>query len=163
MTTHVPDKADPSMEDILASIRDILQEDEAGTSPLELTEAMLVTPPPRPAAPMAEPERPSVVVEPPVTVDMPTPPAPEAAAPPQATSLLAPAVAAAAAAALGELARAVAADRTAPISRGNASIEDVVREEIRPLLKAWLDEHLPGMVEHIVKAEIARLMGRNAG
>jgi cell pole-organizing protein PopZ len=162
MTTHVPDKADPSMEDILASIRDILQEDEAGTSPLELTEAMLVTPPPRPA-PLAEPERPSVVVEPPVTVDMPAPPAPEAAAPPQATSLLAPAVAAAAAAALGELARAVAADRTAPVSRGNVSIEDVVREEIRPLLKAWLDEHLPGMVEHIVKAEIARLMGRNAG
>jgi cell pole-organizing protein PopZ len=72
-------------------------------------------------------------------------------------------VAAAAAAALGELARAVAADRTAPVSRGNVSIEDVVREEIRPLLKAWLDEHLPGMVEHIVKAEIARLMGRNAG
>jgi cell pole-organizing protein PopZ len=161
MTPHDP-KADPSMEDILASIRDILQEDEAGTSPLELTEAMLVASSPAPAVP-AKPEPPSVVAEPPVAVDMPQSPPPEPQPAPQATSLLAPAVAAAAAAALGELAKAVAGDRAAPVSRGGASIEDVVREEMRPLLKAWLDQHLPGMVEHIVKAEIARLMGRNPG
>ncbi|MCG7360431.1 DUF2497 domain-containing protein [Roseomonas sp. ACRSG] len=161
MTAHDP-KADPSMEDILASIRDILQEDEAGTSPLELTEAMLVPVPRTPAAP-PKPEAPSMVAEPPVAVDMPPPPPPEPAAPQQATSLLAPAVAAATAAALGQLAKAVAGDRAAPVSRGGASIEDVVREEMRPLLKSWLDQHLPGMVEHIVKAEIARLMGRNPG
>jgi cell pole-organizing protein PopZ len=161
MTPHDP-KADPSMEDILASIRDILQEDEAGTSPLELTEAMLVSSAPASAAP-AKPEPPTIMVEPPVAVDMPPPPQAEPQAPQQSTSLLAPAVAAAAAAALGELAKAVAGDRAAPVSRGSVSIEDVVREEMRPLLKAWLDQHLPGMVEHIVKAEIARLMGRNTG
>ena len=150
------------MEDILASIRDILQEDEAGTSPLELTEAMLVAQPPAPAVP-AKPEPPVMLPEPPVAVDMPPPPPPEPRAAPQAASLLAPTVAAATAAALGELATAVASNRAAPVHRGGASIEDVVREEMRPLLKAWLDQHLPGMVEHIVKAEIARLMGSGPG
>ena len=150
------------MEDILASIRDILQEDEAGTSPLELTEAMLVPVPQTPATP-PKAESPPLAAEPPVPVDLPSPPPSEPPAAPQMTSLLAPAAAAAAAAALGQLAKAVAGDRSSPVSRGGASIEDVVREEMRPLLKAWLDQHLPGMVEHIVKAEIARLMGRNPG
>ena len=39
----------------------------------------------------------------------------------------------------------------------------ILPHEMRPLLKAWLDQHLPGMVEHIVKAEIARLMGGGPG
>ncbi len=41
-----------------------------------------------------------------------------------------------------------------------ASIEDVVREEVRPLVKNWLDAHLPGMVERMVRAEIERVLGR---
>jgi cell pole-organizing protein PopZ len=139
------------MEDILASIRQILSEDEQATPdapPLELTEAMLVE---QPVEPMPMP----------VVIDIPQPAATSSSMDLQA--LLAPATAAATAAALGELARAVAGERTAPVSRGGASIEDVVREEIRPLLKAWLDQHLPGMVEQLVKAEIARVIGRNAG
>jgi cell pole-organizing protein PopZ len=37
------------------------------------------------------------------------------------------------------------------------TLEDLVREMLRPLLKAWLDDNLPGMVERIVKAEIERV------
>jgi cell pole-organizing protein PopZ len=39
-------------------------------------------------------------------------------------------------------------------------LEDMVREMLRPMLKAWLDEHLPGMVEDHVKREITRITGR---
>jgi cell pole-organizing protein PopZ len=37
------------------------------------------------------------------------------------------------------------------------TLEDLVREMLRPLLKGWLDDNLPGMVERIVKAEIERV------
>ena len=33
----------------------------------------------------------------------------------------------------------------------------LVREMIRPLVKAWVDEHLPDMVERLVAAEIERM------
>jgi uncharacterized protein len=39
-------------------------------------------------------------------------------------------------------------------------LEDMVREMLRPMLKAWLDEHLPQMVEEHVKREISRITGR---
>jgi cell pole-organizing protein PopZ len=37
------------------------------------------------------------------------------------------------------------------------TLEDLVREMLRPLLKSWLDDNLPSMVERIVKAEIERV------
>jgi uncharacterized protein len=39
-------------------------------------------------------------------------------------------------------------------------LEDMVREMLRPMLKTWLDEHLPQMVEDHVKREISRITGR---
>ena len=39
-------------------------------------------------------------------------------------------------------------------------LEEMVREMLRPMLKAWLDEHLPQMVEEHVKREISRITGR---
>lgn len=39
-------------------------------------------------------------------------------------------------------------------------LEDMVREMLRPMLKQWLDEHLPQMVEEHVKREISRITGR---
>jgi cell pole-organizing protein PopZ len=69
-------------------------------------------------------------------------------------------VAAAATAAVSRLLGAVASDRAATVTRGGPSIEDVVREELRPLLKDWLDQHLPGIVERLVRAEIERVVGR---
>jgi hypothetical protein len=147
------------MDDILASIRRILNEDEATVArppaspdagePIDLTESMLVSPPPVVPVPVAapaepEPEQPARAPEPSVS-----------------GGLVAPAVAAATTAALGHLLRTVAAERTAPLHRGGGpSIEDVVREEVRPLLKDWLDQHLPPLVERLVRAEIERVIGR---
>ena len=39
-------------------------------------------------------------------------------------------------------------------------LEDMVREMLRPMLKQWLDDHLPQMVEEHVKREITRITGR---
>ena len=39
-------------------------------------------------------------------------------------------------------------------------LEDMVREMLKPILKQWLDEHLPQMVEDHVKREITRITGR---
>jgi len=39
------------------------------------------------------------------------------------------------------------------------TLEDIVRGLLRPLLQAWLDEHLPGIVERLVREEIARVVG----
>jgi uncharacterized protein len=41
---------------------------------------------------------------------------------------------------------------------GNArTLEDLVREMLRPLLKSWIDDNLPGLVERIVRAEVERV------
>ncbi len=39
-------------------------------------------------------------------------------------------------------------------------LEDMVREMLRPILKQWLDDHLPAMVDEHVKREITRITGR---
>ncbi|HSR00415.1 MAG TPA: DUF2497 domain-containing protein [Sphingomicrobium sp.] len=39
-------------------------------------------------------------------------------------------------------------------------LEEMVREMLRPMLKQWLDEHLPQMVDEHVKREISRITGR---
>jgi uncharacterized protein len=43
------------------------------------------------------------------------------------------------------------------LTQNARSLEDLVREMLRPLLKAWLDENLPGMVERLVRSEIERV------
>ena len=37
------------------------------------------------------------------------------------------------------------------------TIEDLVKEMLRPMLKGWLDDNLPGLVERLVRAEIERV------
>jgi uncharacterized protein len=39
-------------------------------------------------------------------------------------------------------------------------LEEMVREMLRPILKNWLDEHLPKIVEDHVKREISRITGK---
>jgi cell pole-organizing protein PopZ len=42
------------------------------------------------------------------------------------------------------------------------TLEDLVKEMLRPMLKSWLDDNLPGLVERLVRAEIERVSrGRN--
>jgi uncharacterized protein len=43
------------------------------------------------------------------------------------------------------------------LSNNARTLEDLVKEMLRPMLKSWLDDNLPGMVERIVKGEIERV------
>jgi cell pole-organizing protein PopZ len=43
------------------------------------------------------------------------------------------------------------------LSQNARTLEDLVQEMLRPMLKGWLDENLPHMVERLVRAEIERV------
>ena len=49
---------------------------------------------------------------------------------------------------------------TVPAAPQINPLEDMVREMLKPILKQWLDEHLPQMVDEHVKREITRITGR---
>ena|SRR5438309_7050816 len=49
---------------------------------------------------------------------------------------------------------------TIPATPAANPLEDIIREMLRPMLKQWLDEHLPQMVDEHVKREISRITGR---
>jgi cell pole-organizing protein PopZ len=46
---------------------------------------------------------------------------------------------------------------TETVKQHQPSLEDVVRETLRPMLKSWLDENLTRVVERMVQAEIERV------
>jgi hypothetical protein len=78
------------------------------------------------------------------------PPAIEAAAPPRPTQILSTTTVSAVESAFNTLAHTV-------LSNNARTLEDLVKEMLRPMLKSWLDDNLPGLVERIVKAEIERV------
>ncbi len=133
------------MEEILASIRRIISEEEqapAAPEPvLDLTVAEEAA---------AEPDD-DIVFE---SAPGPAPAAPVsmavAAAP--ADPILSPPTASAAAGALARLAGSLRIADTP-----GQSIEGVVRELLKPMLKDWLDHHLPAIVESRVEAELERI------
>ena len=43
------------------------------------------------------------------------------------------------------------------LGNGDATLEQIVRELLRPLLKQWLDDNLPGIVQTAVEAEVERI------
>ena len=45
-----------------------------------------------------------------------------------------------------------------PIGNGAVTLEGLTRELVRPMLKEWLDQHLPMTVERLVREEIERLV-----
>ena len=49
---------------------------------------------------------------------------------------------------------------TIPAAPTTNPLEDIIREMLRPMLKQWLDDHLPQMVDEHVKREISRITGR---
>ena len=173
---------DPSMEDILASIRRILSEEEPAPAASSAQPAATSAPPVQSDgvlvldASMMVPEEPEITeAEPPpapalaaLPVPAPPPPVPARVAEPvppteEVSSLVAPEAAAAAASAIGSLMRTLAAQQTVHVRPGGPTIEDIVREELRPMLKQWLDINLPPMVERLVRAEIERVVGRSVG
>jgi cell pole-organizing protein PopZ len=155
------------MEDILASIRRILSEDEAPagagspppTPPAAADDGVLVLDPSMMVQDPASVAKEAPVSEP---VRTPAPPEPTTAELPTSggSGLVAPEAAAAAASSVSGLVRTLAHERYTQVRSGGPTIEDLVREEIRPLLKEWLDVNLPPLVERLVRAEIERVVGR---
>jgi cell pole-organizing protein PopZ len=43
------------------------------------------------------------------------------------------------------------------VGNGGATLEDLVKDALRPMLRGWLDDNLPGLVERIVREEVERL------
>ncbi|MEM1133967.1 MAG: DUF2497 domain-containing protein [Pseudomonadota bacterium] len=46
------------------------------------------------------------------------------------------------------------------VRSGETSLEGLVREMLRPMLQQWLDDNLPDMVEELVAKEIARITSK---
>lgn len=134
---------EPSMEEILASIKRIIAEDAPASSPrspqpddiLELTEDAAITPA-APTSGLAEEED-------------------------DAEPLLADSAAASLRGSLAALAT-LSEPGVPPqiVRQGETSLEGLVRELLRPMLKEWLNANLPTMVESIVAREISRVVKR---
>ena len=75
---------------------------------------------------------------------------PVIAPPPSDEALLAPAASANVASTFNMLSSAILTSQA-------RTLEDLVKDMMRPMLKSWLDENLPGLVERLVKAEIERV------
>jgi uncharacterized protein len=172
------------MEEILASIRRIISEDEpaaeaappapepapepmaAEAMPVEAEEVLELTDP----LPEPEPERVEThgdlevhEIEPepePEPVRMAEParmPEPVMAADIYDEPLVSDPTADQTASSFGHLARSIA------MPKAGRTLEDVVGEMLRPLLKAWLDEHLPTIVQAKVEEEVERIARRRVG
>ncbi len=198
------DQNEPSMEDILASIRSILADGEGEPAPAPAVEEKKASEPvaPQPVYQNNQPapkEEPAPVQQPSesvvnLTQDMIVPVeknaqseeddfTPEPVVKPVAENdpvpdefkdipkiignkireedglLSAPAVEATAAS-LSHLTQMFAADKNAAVGVPMVTLESIVRELLRPLLKEWLDQNLPDIVERVVRKEIARVTDR---
>jgi uncharacterized protein len=138
---------EPSMEDILSSIRKVIAREDAPSGPTLAR-----------GVPAAEPD----ILE--LDEESHDDGAAEAplAAPVRADELVDAAAADAARRSLDALSAAVAPADAAPAAPAPTSrtLDDVVTEALRPMLKAWLDTNLPPLVEAMVAKEIARITGR---
>ena len=171
---------EPSMEEILSSIKRIIAEEgdgapqrgrrpsraplsAAGQMPaedddevLELSDPM---PAPRPAPEPAVQPQPQRIREPqPVEQRMVAPPAasPAVAEPARPERIVSPEAAAASRGALDMLSRLM----VKPEPGSDGSLEGLVREMLRPMLREWLDANLPELVETMVAREIKRITGQ---
>ena len=206
---------EPSMEEILASIRRIIADDDSGKSAARVPEPTTTKPaPPVMAAPRPAPTLATPRVQPPPaskqdevnavlaqvepakpkpqplkpapspaaealdqteamktpgfrTIDgasdvaftgrtpdpaqpRPLPPAATATTPAVDRNLISTATRAAVDNAFNSLANTV-------LGNNARTLEDLVKEMLRPLLRSWLDDNLPGLVERLVRAEIERV------
>jgi cell pole-organizing protein PopZ len=128
---------DPSMEEILASIKRVISEDgraPAQARPSRRARGESVAPPPAAEEDVLELDDP---------VD-------------QDNGLISDNVAAVSRQSLAAL----SAVRSAPPAADGGALDAVVRDMLRPILKDWLDQNLPQIVEDLVTREIARITGR---
>jgi uncharacterized protein len=179
MPASRPAMPESSMQDIIASISRIIAEDSRipGPAPgssrdnsgvLELTEAIeddgsvrklnSGEPLVRPAAAEAPASTTAASTE--------TTPAADLAPPPSQpddgrNNLVSAVTAEAAVGAFARLGSAAGEQPPTPVlalGAGGRTLEEIVRDVLRPLLQAWLDNHLPGIVERLVHDEIQRLV-----
>ncbi|MBU3076345.1 DUF2497 domain-containing protein [Sphingomonas quercus] len=122
-----------SIEDILASIRRVITEEEV--------------------APEAEPDDELELTEPLDITAAPQPQAATAPAPRPAPALVSPGAADASRQALTYL----SSLKLRSGDPADDTLHGLVRELLKPMLKAWLDAELPTLVERLVVQEIARL------
>jgi uncharacterized protein len=127
---------DPSMEEILASIKRVIAEDN------------------RTAGGSARAVRRLARSEPPVEEDVLELDDPVS----EASGIMSSDAAAASREKLAALS-AIRQREETPVD--SSALEALVRNMLRPILKEWLDEHLPEIVEELVTREIARITGRN--
>jgi cell pole-organizing protein PopZ len=162
-------QAEPSMEEILASIRRIIsEEDQAPAAPAEVLELT------QPAEDVEDDivfedtkaEAPPVAAPPPAAPPMAAAPAPQPAPPPQPRVAPAPTPAPQAPTdtIVSEPAAYVTADAFSRLAGSvrvadspNQTLEGLIRQLVRPMLKEWLDAHLPSIVEAKVEAELDRI------
>ena len=119
---------------------------------LDLTESMAtLPPPPQETAAMPSPAFRTIDGSFDISYDEEADrPAPQRPVGESASQLLSSATSAAVDSAFNSLAQTV-------LVQNARTLEDLVREMLRPMLKAWLDDNLPGMVERLVRAEIERV------
>jgi hypothetical protein len=134
-------QAEPSMEEILASIRRIISEEEQASAEVELD-----APAPRSAQPSVADD---IVLE---AVEQVALPAPRLQGPAAEPAMLSPPTATATAGALARLAGTLRIADTQ-----EQTIEGMVRELLKPMLKDWLDQNLQAIVEARVEAELERI------
>jgi hypothetical protein len=134
---------DPSMEDILASIKKVIAEEKELRASVAPTQAVADEPLPEESGAdtndvleLDEPLAPPADLGPPLLDD-------EAAGHSRE--------------ALEQLSTIAA---TIPAAPAVNPLEEMVREMLKPILKQWLDEHLPRLVDEHVKREISRITGR---
>lgn len=180
--------SEPSMEEILASIRKIIADEKepepepAAAAPaaeedvLELTQmvqddgsvvdlAAAAPPPPEPPAPVPAP---APVPEPEPEPEI--PPMPEPPPKPQEPEepLISDMAATVVSSTLAALANTVHVEKMAalpgmtPFGNGARTLEEMVLELMRPMLKSWLDQNLPPIVERLVQKEVERIARRAA-
>jgi hypothetical protein len=160
-----PNAPEPTMEEILASIRRIISEDEPPAGPaapepepelhepeeaqLDILELNEPIPEPAPVETMGD-----LDIHPTAPPTAPPPAPPPLAPVAEYEPLVGDRAADSAASAFGHLAQHLA------MPAEGRTLEDVVRELLRPLLKGWLDEHLPAIVQAKVDEEVARIARR---
>ena len=160
------------MEEILASIRRIISDDQP--APVEASKPVSIVPPMADVEPSMSEEEDVLDLTTPVQIAPPTPQPvavvehaqPQAPPPPPAPSqaiqpahsamtethdmLLSQTADAAVSQSFGSLAHTV-------LTQNARTIDDVVKDMLRPMLKSWLDDNLPVIVERLVRAEIERV------
>lgn len=141
---------EPSMEDILASIKKVIAEEKELRSTVSVAAPLAAAEPePEPEEEPAEPE--ILELDEPVVEAMRLP----------EVDLGPPLVSDdAAEASRSRLAALQEAAAAAPPPPAVNPLEQMVRDMLRPMLKDWLDQNLPGIVDEHVKREIGRITGQ---